>query len=142
MSDKLLPCPFCGSTVLLEEYMRRNHPWQPSRHIVQCEGCWCIVYGDSETKESARVAWNRRAKAADSAPTASDTPSTHGGRADGEHTTLRDQFAMAVVSGLVVGCAGMLGREFSAYAAGGCNASIAERAYALADTMLVERDVK
>lgn len=53
--------------------------------------------------------------------------------------TLRDWFAGQVVVGLVTGCAGPLGREFSAYAKGPDNAMIAERAYLLADILLAER---
>lgn len=53
--------------------------------------------------------------------------------------SLRDWFAGNVASSLSVGCSGMLGSEFSAYAKGDCNAVIAERAYALADAMLRAR---
>lgn len=53
--------------------------------------------------------------------------------------SLRDYFAAAVAQGLSVGCAGMLGKDFSAYAKGPCNAVIAERAYSVADAMLAAR---
>ena len=52
---------------------------------------------------------------------------------------LRDYFAGQALAGLVVGCAGMLGDEFSAYAKGHCNHALACRAYVMADAMLAER---
>ena len=52
---------------------------------------------------------------------------------------LRDYFAAAAMQGLVVGCSGMLGNEFTPYAKGSCNAAIADRAYVLADVMLTRR---
>lgn len=54
--------------------------------------------------------------------------------------SLRDYFAGQAISGLVVGCAGVIQGEFSAYATGHCNAVLANRAYALADFMLRERE--
>ena len=53
--------------------------------------------------------------------------------------SLRDWFAGMAASGLVTGCAGTIGHDFSAYANGPCNHAIADRAYALADAMLEER---
>lgn len=53
--------------------------------------------------------------------------------------SLRDWFAGQAIAGLVVGCAGMLGNEFAAYAKGDCNAVLANRAYTLADAMLAAR---
>ena len=52
---------------------------------------------------------------------------------------LRDWLAGQIVSGLVVGCAGMLAGGPSAYAKGECNAVLSARAYALADAMLEAR---
>lgn len=60
--------------------------------------------------------------------------------------SLRDYFAGQALAGLTVGCAGFLGHDadgrpsFSAYAKGDCNAVLADRAYALADAMLAERE--
>lgn len=54
--------------------------------------------------------------------------------------SLRDYMAGQALAGLSVGCAGMLGNEFSAYAKGHCNSILAERAYALADAMLEARN--
>lgn len=56
-----------------------------------------------------------------------------------EREELRDWFAGQALAGLVGGCAGRLGNEFSAYATGPCNAALAERAYSLADAMLAQR---
>lgn len=53
-----------------------------------------------------------------------------------EGMTLRDYFAAKIAASLAIGCAGELGREFTAYAKGPCNSAIAERAFALADAMI------
>ena len=53
--------------------------------------------------------------------------------------SLRDWFAGQAIAGLLVGRAGMLGNDFSAYAKGYCNGALADRAYALVDAMLAER---
>lgn len=52
---------------------------------------------------------------------------------------LVDLWAGMIAAGLAVGCAGMLNKEFSAYANGPCNAAIAERAYSAANALLAER---
>jgi len=53
--------------------------------------------------------------------------------------TLRDWFAGQALAGLSMGCAGLLGGKFSAYAEGACNEVLADRAFVLADLMLAER---
>ena len=53
--------------------------------------------------------------------------------------SLRDWFAGQIAAALATGNAGMLGGKFSAYSSGYCNASIADRAYTLADAMLAAR---
>jgi len=53
--------------------------------------------------------------------------------------SIRDWLAGQIVSGLVVGCAGMMAGGPSAYAKGECNAVLSARAYALADAMLEAR---
>ena len=55
--------------------------------------------------------------------------------------TLRDWFAGQALAGFTVGLGGyLLKDEYSAYANGACNSSIANRCYALADAMLKERN--
>ena len=54
--------------------------------------------------------------------------------------SLRDYFAGQALAGLCVGCAGMLGKDFSPYAKGPCNSALADRAFVVADAMLAERD--
>jgi hypothetical protein len=52
--------------------------------------------------------------------------------------TLRQYYAGQIIAGLAVGCAGMIGKDFSAYADGYCNAALAGRAVVLADALIAE----
>ena len=54
--------------------------------------------------------------------------------------SLRDYFAAKAIAGLCVECAGMLSQDFYTYAKGPPNVGLAERAYAIADAMLKERE--
>ena len=55
--------------------------------------------------------------------------------------SLRDWFAGMAISGLMVGVGGYINdEEYTPYAKGHCNAAMSERAYALADAMIAERD--
>lgn len=62
----------------------------------------------------------------------------YGGNSSG--MSLRDYFAAKAMQGLCTGCSGTLGKEFSAYAKGACNAVISERSYVLADAMIKARE--
>ena len=56
--------------------------------------------------------------------------------------TKRQWYAGMAMQGLCVGCAGMLGENFSAYAKGHCDAIISQRAFVLADAMIAEGEKK
>lgn len=80
MSEELLPCPFCGRSNIEEKQKLAAHPWDWSGFTVQCQGCWCTVYGDdSKSQESARSKWNTRTK--DAVTDDLVAPSMCGGRA-------------------------------------------------------------
>jgi hypothetical protein len=55
---------------------------------------------------------------------------------------LRDYLAAKAMAGMLVGCVGTIAgsEEVSAYAKGHCNSAIVDRAYAMADAMLAERE--
>lgn len=59
MTDKLLPCPFCGGTILkfLEGQIIGNRPVGPNR-MIRCEECHCT--GPYTDKAAAIEHWNRR----------------------------------------------------------------------------------
>ena len=52
MSEKLLPCPFCGGEAELFN-------GGPGRAFIMCDGCRCT--SDDGTTERIVAAWNRRA---------------------------------------------------------------------------------
>lgn len=59
MSEKLLPCPFCGRTALIEDG-RNDRPW-----VVQCNNpnCHAQPFMDhADTKAQAIAAWNQRTR--------------------------------------------------------------------------------
>ena len=54
MSEKLKPCPFCGS---------ENASWDEYEECVVCEGedgCYALGPARFDTKKEAITAWNRR----------------------------------------------------------------------------------
>ena len=53
--------------------------------------------------------------------------------------TLRDWFAGQALAGMLTGTTGKIGGTVTAYAFGDCNAVIVDRAYAIADAMLLAR---
>lgn len=66
MSEKLLPCPFCGGNVAVWpidkiEGLRIIHELKHPYYRAVCQGgCGCVL-GDFDTREEAIEAWNRRA---------------------------------------------------------------------------------
>lgn len=54
----------------------------------------------------------------------------------------RELFAAMAMQGLLVGCGGKLGNEYSAYAHGPCNDAIVERALVVADKLLAALEKK
>ena len=54
MTDKLLPCPFCGGPAQIVS-------GGPGCHYVRCEGC--STTGPDRLRESAIAIWNRRSPA-------------------------------------------------------------------------------
>lgn len=56
MSEKLKPCPFCGSKAVLYKYH-----WWGTAYGIECSQCKGLI-DRCLTKEEAIEAWNRRAK--------------------------------------------------------------------------------
>jgi len=56
MSEKLLPCPFCGG----ESDLWHNPPWSFG---VICDACGCEITSPDNTRAGAIAAWNRRTPA-------------------------------------------------------------------------------
>ena len=55
--------------------------------------------------------------------------------------SLRDYFAAGAMQGMMVGVGGYINDEkYTPYAKGHCNSEISNRAYTVADAMLVERE--
>jgi len=56
MSEKLLPCPFCGG---------ESNLWHNPPHSfgVVCDACGCEITGPDNTRAGAIAAWNRRTPA-------------------------------------------------------------------------------
>lgn len=55
MTDKLLPCPFCGSTDIRDEY-QETFSVDSSYNLFGCQGCGAgFVEGDA-------AGWNRRTR--------------------------------------------------------------------------------
>lgn len=54
MSDELKPCPFCGSTDLLQE--NNHYGWA----IVQCEECGACGPCINSGRKAANLSWNGR----------------------------------------------------------------------------------
>lgn len=68
MSEKLLPCPFCGSTEVMKfpPTCHEYSPYNPSDRaapMVRCADCFAEAYGRDFDKscKTAIAAWNRRA---------------------------------------------------------------------------------
>ena len=67
MSEKLLPCPFCGEEAEIESFpvFTNLRPYSPEtadkKYYVQCKGCatQCGAL-EYDTPEEAMAAWNRR----------------------------------------------------------------------------------
>lgn len=71
MTDKLLPCPFCGGT---DVHLR--HLASASMSWVSCVGCGLEAPSETGVTDDAAVAyWNRRAAPPQSTERVSDTPS-------------------------------------------------------------------
>lgn len=70
MSDRLRPCPFCGSKVLYEGYHNVDGFTQPFMFCNSCKAMFTVeasedwVTGDRDGMEELRAAWNTRAKPA------------------------------------------------------------------------------
>ena len=68
MSEKLLPCPFCGEEAEIESFpvFTNLRPYSPEtadkKYYVQCKGCatQCGAL-EYDTPEETIAAWNRRA---------------------------------------------------------------------------------
>ena len=68
MSEKLLPCPFCGEEAEIKSFpvFTNLRPYSPEtadkKYYVQCKGCatQCGAL-EYDTPEEAIAAWNRRA---------------------------------------------------------------------------------
>lgn len=67
MSEKLKPCPFCGSVkqMVLGPTCQRNDEYDPNTRafpIIRCGGCFTDVPGTDwdNSGNSAIEAWNRR----------------------------------------------------------------------------------
>ena len=58
MSDKLKPCPFCGS-VMIAECSETDDDIGVEFHFVRCTDC-CSHSGYHQTSELSVSAWNRR----------------------------------------------------------------------------------
>ena len=56
MPDKLLPCPFCGSSVTVANVAR---PWQTDAWAVTCEKCYQRFFFRDTEKEAVEL-WNTR----------------------------------------------------------------------------------
>ena len=73
MSEKLKPCPFCGSEVIVEKtpLWHGSHGYHGCYEFkIECHECGCridlrennTIYNDEKTaRENAIEAWNRRA---------------------------------------------------------------------------------
>ena len=64
MTDKLLPCPFCGGPVKLENPLGDQHrSWWGvvCRNTINLGGTCAIEQRPSASKEAAIERWNRRA---------------------------------------------------------------------------------
>lgn len=59
-----------------------------------------------------------------------------------DEKTLRDEFAALAMASMLTGVVGRIGaaQDIHAYATGPCNAVIVERAYAIADVMMKQRE--
>lgn len=63
MSDKLKPCPFCGSIPFIDEIPQHKHTI--AIFMLDCEGecfveCKCSCVISAKNKEEAIKKWNRR----------------------------------------------------------------------------------
>ena len=70
MSEKLLPCPFCGGEVRIEDIMNAKHE-NDSIWMIECDKCGAsstFSVADKEggfrqaTENEAVYAWNRRSE--------------------------------------------------------------------------------
>lgn len=63
MSDRILPCPFCGGDAMWFSHMRwdENREAYREEYSVKCLEVWCLARTSRwDTKEDAIAAWNRR----------------------------------------------------------------------------------
>lgn len=70
MTDKLKPCPFCGSEAEVYEYNEEETRYDPdtlgfldseevTRYGCGCPGCGCML-ADKPSRKTAIKCWNRR----------------------------------------------------------------------------------
>lgn len=60
MTERLLPCPFCGG-----EAIRCGNNEDNPRHWIMCRNCHACPGGDVPDRLAAETAWNTRAATAD-----------------------------------------------------------------------------
>ena len=59
MSEKLKPCPFCGSKWTQVRYS--NNPFDKNRYRAECTDCYAVTKA-CNNEQDAIEAWNRRAE--------------------------------------------------------------------------------
>ena len=60
MSEKLKPCPFCGSKAMIETFTTACE--KVPRYRVRCEDCFCQTSWDYFEIDEVVKDWNRRAE--------------------------------------------------------------------------------
>lgn len=62
VSEKLLPCPFCGGEAIVSEHYNSMWRENPTDFCVRCKKCLSATMRYYSTRDKAIAAWNRRAE--------------------------------------------------------------------------------